>query len=580
MPLSKGLVMRWATIAVAAVAVGGIVSGCGSGGGGGALEGAGSNWSTNGGTMSNQRYSTLDDIDTSNVAQLKGVWRTHLNGSGVAAKYSGESQPIVQDGVIYITTGNDDVFAVSVDSGKILWEHKSNIDQEISTICCGWLNRGVAIGDGRVYLGQLDGKVRRTRPEYGRHVVWTRQLVQWQQGQTITGAPLFLDGKIYIGVVGADYGTRGFLEAMDAERATASGASTRSPPRASPGARPGRRTPLRTSSGGASIWSTPAYDEDLNLLYVTTGNAGNDWYRRRPRGRQPLRRVDPRDRPRLRQDEMGLPGGPPRHLGLRLAERAGPVRRREQRRHGEGDRRAREDGLAVPPRPRDREAALRDRREARAAERGTEDREDAAVPAERRVHPAHAADREGDRAGEEPDHRRGEEPSGRRREGDVHAAEHAAHAHLQAGPAGRRQLGAVELQPRDEHVLRLRRRPDGRGRGRPTSEFVEGKSFAGIGAIAGIGYNESSGTLTAIDATDGSVAWQKMWPDACYSGTVTTTGQPRLRRTQQRRPAGVRRHERRPALELPDRRRRERHGRRSSSRTGSSTSRSCRRATR
>ena len=121
MPLSKGLVMRWATIAVAAVAVGGIVSGCGSGGGGGALEGAGSNWSTNGGTMSNQRYSTLDDIDTSNVAQLKGVWRTHLNGSGVAAKYSGESQPIVQDGVIYITTGNDDVFAVSVDSGKILW---------------------------------------------------------------------------------------------------------------------------------------------------------------------------------------------------------------------------------------------------------------------------------------------------------------------------------------------------------------------------------------------------------------------------------------------------------------------------
>jgi alcohol dehydrogenase (cytochrome c) len=55
-------------------------------------------------------------------------------------------------------------------------------------------------------------------------------------------------------------------------------------------------------------------------------------------------------------------------------------------------------------------------------------------------------------------------------------------------------------------------------------EFVEGKSFAGIGAIAGLGYNQSSGTLTAIDATDGSVAWQKKWPDACYSGTVTTAG--------------------------------------------------------
>ena len=152
----KGRVLQMAALAVVAASVAAMVAGCGSSS---EATGAGSDWSTNGGTMSNERYSMLDDIDTSNVSQLKGVWRTHLNGSGVAAKYSGESQPIVQDGVIYITTGNDDVFAVSVDSGKILWEHKSNISQEISTICCGWLNRGVAIGDGRLYIGQLDGKV-------------------------------------------------------------------------------------------------------------------------------------------------------------------------------------------------------------------------------------------------------------------------------------------------------------------------------------------------------------------------------------------------------------------------------------
>ena len=176
---------------------------------------AGSDWTTNGGATSNQRYSTLDEIDTSNVSQLKGVWRTHLNGVAMAAKYSGESQPLVQDGVIYVTAGNDDVFAVSVDSGKILWQYKANLDQKISTVCCGWLNRGVALGDGRVYLGQLDGKVRALDQKTGA-VVWTRQLVQWQKGQTITGAPLFLDGKIYLGVVGADFGTRGFLEAMDA----------------------------------------------------------------------------------------------------------------------------------------------------------------------------------------------------------------------------------------------------------------------------------------------------------------------------------------------------------------------------
>ena len=105
----------------------------------------------------------------------------------MAAKYSGESQPLVHDGVIYVTAGNDDVFAVSVDSGKILWQYKANLDQKISTVCCGWLNRGVAIGDGRVYLGQLDGKVVALDQKTGA-VVWTRQLVQWQKGQTITGA--------------------------------------------------------------------------------------------------------------------------------------------------------------------------------------------------------------------------------------------------------------------------------------------------------------------------------------------------------------------------------------------------------
>ena len=60
---------------------------------------------------------------------------------------------------MYVTTGEDDAFAVDVATGKILWTYTSGISQKITTVCCGWLNRGVAIGDGRVYLGQLDGKV-------------------------------------------------------------------------------------------------------------------------------------------------------------------------------------------------------------------------------------------------------------------------------------------------------------------------------------------------------------------------------------------------------------------------------------
>ena len=118
--------------------------------------------------------------------------------------------------MLYVTTGNDDVFAISVETGKILWQHKSNISQKITTVCCGWLNRGVGLGDGLRLLGQLDGKVVALDQKTGEQV-WTTQLVQWQKGATITGAPLYMDGKIYIGVVGADYGIARLPAAMDAK---------------------------------------------------------------------------------------------------------------------------------------------------------------------------------------------------------------------------------------------------------------------------------------------------------------------------------------------------------------------------
>ena len=87
---------------------------------------------------------------------------TDLKGSGVAAKYSAEGQPIVYEGTMYIPTGADDVFAVDVASGKILWEYQAHLEQTISTVCCGWLSRGVALGDGKVYLGRWTGSSSRS----------------------------------------------------------------------------------------------------------------------------------------------------------------------------------------------------------------------------------------------------------------------------------------------------------------------------------------------------------------------------------------------------------------------------------
>ena len=82
-------------------------------------------WITNGGTLYNQRYSPLTAINRDNVKGLKAKWRTHLNGSGMGAQYSGQGQPIVHEGVLYISTGANDVFALDVESGAVLWNYQA-----------------------------------------------------------------------------------------------------------------------------------------------------------------------------------------------------------------------------------------------------------------------------------------------------------------------------------------------------------------------------------------------------------------------------------------------------------------------
>src|SRR6201987_4243278 len=119
----------------------------------------GKDWVTNGGNLTNQRYSTAKQIDTTNVRQLKGAWMTRLKGSGIGGKYSFEGSPLVKDGIMYVVTGNDDAFALNARTGEILWEYWSGIDQKISTVCCGWVNRGLAMGERLLYFGQLDANV-------------------------------------------------------------------------------------------------------------------------------------------------------------------------------------------------------------------------------------------------------------------------------------------------------------------------------------------------------------------------------------------------------------------------------------
>src|SRR5262245_41539583 len=160
-------------------------------------------WATNGGDLWNRRWSPLTAIDRDNVAKLKGVWRTHLRGSGLGPQYSGEAQPLVYRGVVYIVTGANDVFAVSVDSGAILWEYRANLDPASNNVCCGWTSRGVALGAGKVYVGQLDGKLVALDQRNGK-VLWSTQAERWQEGYTITSAPLYYDGLVITGFAGGE----------------------------------------------------------------------------------------------------------------------------------------------------------------------------------------------------------------------------------------------------------------------------------------------------------------------------------------------------------------------------------------
>jgi quinohemoprotein ethanol dehydrogenase len=234
------------------------------------------NWLKVGGSLSNQNWSPLKQINRENVSALKAVWQTHLDGSALAMKYSGEAQPIVYQGVLYVVTGADDIFAISLNSGEILWRYKANLDQNISTVCCGWTSRGLALGEGKIYVGQLDGRLVALDQKSGKPA-WSIQAERWQEGYTITAAPLYYDGMVIVGFAGGENGTRGRLKAYDAKDGRLIWTFYTIPGPGEIGHETWPKDSDAWKYGGAAIWQTPAVDPELGLLYFTTGNPGPDF---------------------------------------------------------------------------------------------------------------------------------------------------------------------------------------------------------------------------------------------------------------------------------------------------------------
>jgi alcohol dehydrogenase (cytochrome c) len=242
-------------------------------------EEAGANWITNGGNLTNDRFSSLDEINTENVAELKGDWMTKIGADSTAAKFSAEGQALAYEGTLYISDGADDVYAMDAHSGEILWTYEPHLppDPLGEVICCGWDNRGVAIGEGMVFVSQLNGDQVALDQETGK-VDWSTPVVKPKSGYSITSAPLYYNGVVYTGGSGGEYGIRGRLTAIDAKTGEIMWKSYTIPAPGEPdfkGAWPEDNNAW--AHGGAGIWNTPTVDPKTNTLFFSTSNAGPDW---------------------------------------------------------------------------------------------------------------------------------------------------------------------------------------------------------------------------------------------------------------------------------------------------------------
>ncbi|MGV3593555.1 MAG: PQQ-binding-like beta-propeller repeat protein [Gammaproteobacteria bacterium] len=232
-------------------------------------------WISNGGSLNNQRYSPLDQINKDNIAGMKAEWRVHMNGSGSGPNHSGQAQPLFYDGILYTVTGENDVFATDIETGQFKWVYQANLDPERVQVCCGWVSRGLGMGDGQIYVGQLDAKIVALDQETG-EVNWEIQAEDPLLGYSITAAPLYYDGMVIVGFAGGERAIRGRLKAFDAKTGELKWTFYTIP---GPGDFGHDTWPQDNDAwmyGGAPIWQTPAVDPELGLIYFSTGNAGPD----------------------------------------------------------------------------------------------------------------------------------------------------------------------------------------------------------------------------------------------------------------------------------------------------------------
>lgn len=242
-------------------------------------------WLTYGGTYDEQRHSRLAAINTSNVNRLGVAWTYELStGRGV------EATPIVADGVMYVTSAWSVLHALDAKTGRELWVHDPGVDRAVGAkACCDVVNRGVAIRDGVIFLGVLDGRLQALDAKTGK-LLWSVVTVDQSKPYTITGAPRVVKDMVLIGNGGAELGVRGYLSAYDVKDGSLRWRVYTVP---NPEKRPdgaasdealarianptwGDRGAWTRDGGGGTVWDAIVYDEPNDQVIFGVGN-GSPW---------------------------------------------------------------------------------------------------------------------------------------------------------------------------------------------------------------------------------------------------------------------------------------------------------------
>jgi PQQ-dependent dehydrogenase (methanol/ethanol family) len=257
------------------------------------LDAAGSdakNWIHPNGSYDQQRYYPGSQINAANVAKLKPAFVFQT-----AVVESMETAPIVVDGVMFLTTSFDHVYAINASTGEEYWHYKQKLGP-IVTVCCGNNNRGVAVADGTLYLGTLDAKLVALEAKTGA-VMWQKDIADPEKGYSETMAPAVVDGKVLIGTNGGEYGIRGFLKAFDAKSGELLWTFNTIPEQGHEGVwathdLTGRdmhrdiaaeKAAFAKDSSfyqvlGGGVWMTPAIDRKTKTAYFLVGNPSPDLY--------------------------------------------------------------------------------------------------------------------------------------------------------------------------------------------------------------------------------------------------------------------------------------------------------------